>query len=66
MATGAMGLSAAPVTAAAATTRIPLIAESAQAVQRLVSPRRASRVVFRKASQAYTMPKVRTIAAARG
>ncbi len=52
MATGMIGLRAAPVTAAAAATKIPESAESTHAVQRFVSPRRASRLVFRNASQA--------------
>jgi hypothetical protein len=52
MATGMIGLWPAPVSAAAATTKIPLSAVSAQAVHKFVSPRRASRVVLMKASHA--------------
>ena len=52
MATGVIGLWPAPVTAAAAATNMPERADRAHAVQRFVAPRRASRVVLRKASQA--------------
>ena len=52
MATGVIGLCPAPVTAAAAATKMPERADSAHAVRRFVAPRRASRVVLTKASQA--------------
>ena len=66
MATGMMGLWPAPVRAVAAATKSPLSAVSAQAVHRFVSPRRASRVVFRNASHAYRIPPASTAQAARG
>ena len=52
MATGRSGLSTRRSAAAAATTKAPDSTERIQAVHRLVTPSRASLVVFRKASQA--------------
>ena len=52
MATGVMALRAPPVTAATATTKAPETAERIHAVQRLVTPSRASLVVLKNASRA--------------